>query len=302
MIAPRRFLPSINSLLALEAVARLGTATAAAEELSLTHSAVSRQLKVLEDQVGATLFLREGRTLRLSSAGEAYARTVRGLLVNLARASLKLRASGARTTLNLAVLPSFGMYWFSPRLRGFLQAHPDILVNQSSRIKPFDFEQEDFDAALHFGAEDWRGVNYLPLLREKVIAVCAPDSMPAAPLSPAQLLDCTLLHLESRPGAWERWFRTHGIEARQLSGMLFDQFTNMAEATAAGIGISLLPQFMAEPEFKRGRLVPASSGYVDVEGTYYLVWPQSGAKTQALETFLDWLRKELAPSGDALST
>ncbi|MDK3074468.1 LysR substrate-binding domain-containing protein [Sedimentitalea sp. JM2-8] len=289
MIAPRRFLPSISSLLALEAVERLGTATAAAEELSLTHSAVSRQLRVLEEQIGVRLFIRSGKSLRLTPAGMAYARSVRDLLNDLARASLKVRASGSRASLNLAVLPSFGMYWLSPRLRGFRQAHPDILVNQSTRIRPFDFEREDFDAAIHFGAQDWRGVQYLPLLKERVIAVCAPGFADEIPMPPQVLTGQPLLHLESRPGAWEDWFKAHGHDADRLRGMLFDQFTNMAEAAVSGAGVALLPEFLARREFRRGRLVPASSGYVDVEGTYYLVWPTNGPASAALSSFLVWL-------------
>lgn len=297
MIAPRRFLPSINSLLALEAVERLGTATAAADELSLTHSAVSRQLKVLEEQIGVSLFIRERKGLRLSPAGTAYARSVRDCLNDLARASLKVKSSGSRANLNLAVLPAFGMYWLGPRLQSFMRTHPDILINQSTRIKPFDFEREDFDAAIHFGTEDWRGVNHLPLLRERVIAVCAPDFADQLPLPPEALLSTPLLHLESRPGAWEDWFKAHGQEADRLRGMLFDQFTNMAEATVAGTGVALLPEFLAVREFQRGRLVPASSGYVEVEGTYFLVWPKNAPVSASLSSFLGWFSAQVQTPG-----
>lgn len=294
MIAPRRFLPSINSLLALEAFDRLGTAIAAADELSLTHSAVSRQLKVLEEQIGVSLFLREGRKIRLTPAGKAYARSVRDCLHDLARASLRVKASGARSNLNLAVLPAFGTHWLTPRLAAFLRDHPDILVNQSTRIAPFDFEAEDFDAAIHFGEQDWSGVNYLPLLKERQIAVCAPDFADELPLTPEVMVKQRLLHLDSRPGAWEDWFRAHGVDAEKLGGMLFDQFTNMAEATIAGAGVALLPEFLAENEFRRGRLVPACSGYSDLQGTYYLVWPRHVVPSAPLRAFIDWLRDEEA--------
>ncbi|MBN9887244.1 LysR family transcriptional regulator [Salipiger abyssi] len=289
MIAPRRFLPSITSLLALEAVERLGTATAAAEDLALTHSAVSRQLKVLEEQIGVSLFLREGKALRLTPAGVSYARAVRDCLNDLARASLKVKASGSRDSLNLAVLPSFGTHWLGQHLQRFREAHPDILVNQSTRTKPFDFEHEDFDAAIHFGTADWPGAHHLPLLKERVIAVCAPEFRDGLPLLPERLLTQPLLHLESRPGAWEDWFRAQGIDATRLRGMLFDQFTHMAEATAGGAGVALLPEFLARQELRRGRVVPASSGYVDVDGTYFLVWPKFRPAGRPLAGFLDWL-------------
>ena len=289
MIAPRRFLPSISSLLALEAVDRLGTATAAADELSLTHSAVSRQLKVLEEQLAVRLLVREGKRLRLTSAGAAYAQSVRTILNDLARESLKLKATGSRDSLNLAILPAFGMYWLNPRLRAFCDAYPDILVNQTTRVAPFDFQRENFDAAMHFGTRDWAGVEYLPLANERVLAVCAPNFAPDLPMPPQRMLEMPLLHLESRSGAWERWFHEHGCDARHLRGMLFDQFANMVEAAAAGFGAALLPDFLASKELKSGRLVPASSGYMDAEGTYFLIWPKAANPSEALVRLIDWL-------------
>lgn len=292
MIASRRFLPSINSLTALEAVDRLGSATAAAQDLSLTHSAVSRQLKVLEDQLGVTLFVREGKGLKLTLAGETYAQSVREVLKQLAQASLKVKATGSRSSLNLAVLPTFGMYWLTPRLRSFCQANPGIQINQATRVLPFDFQQDPFDAALHFGTRNWPGVHYLPLAPERVMAVCAPDFTSKLPMAPEHLLESPLLHLESRPGAWENWFSQQGLTASRLRGMLFDQFTNMTEAAAAGFGAALLPDFLAQAEIARGRVVAACNETSDADGTYYLVWPKTGDQSDALSKLIDWLKND----------
>ncbi len=284
MIAPRRFLPSVSSLLALEAVDRLGTATAAAEELALTHSAVSRQLKALEEQIGVTLFRREGKGLALTQAGRDYAAATRDYLQDLARASLKIRAGGEKQSLNLATLPSFATHWLLPRLRDFAAAHPEITVNLSTRLSPFDFSREPFDAAIHFGLRDWQGVAYHELAREEMI--------PAAlqgPVPPETLLRQPLLHLDSRPGAWEDWFARHGLEAERLRGMLFDQFGHMADAAALGLGVALLPRMLAEAEFARGRLKPAADHYTPVEGAYWLVWPQGRALSPALARFRAFL-------------
>lgn len=292
MIAPRRLLPSVSSLLALEAVERLGSATAAAEELSLTHSAVSRQLKHLEEQIGVTLFHRQGKGLALTPAGADYAASIRDYLQDLARASLKIRAAGTRQSLNLAVLPAFGTHWLLPRLRRFSEDHPDITVNLSTRLAPFDFARESFDAALHFGPRDWQGVDYLDLMQDRIIPACASDLCPSGPPAPPDLLALPLLHLESRPGAWEDWFRRHGLAADRLRGMLFDQFAHMAEAAALGFGVALLPSFLAEAEFARGRLVPAATGYVTLEGRYALVWPQMRPASRPLTLLLRWLRAD----------
>ncbi|MCW1918151.1 LysR substrate-binding domain-containing protein [Rhodobacter sp. KR11] len=291
MIAPRRFLPSISSLLALEAVERLGTATAAAEELSLTHSAVSRQMKALEEQIGVTLFRREGKGLALTQAGSDYAASVRGYLQDLARASLKIRAGGERQSLNLAVLPAFGTHWLLPRLKAFAADNPEITVNLSTRLRPFDVLREPFDAAIHFGGQDWQGVDYQALTREEMIPAAAVPGL----VAPADLLGLPLLHLESRPGAWEDWFARHDTPAERLRGMLFDQFTQMAEAAALGLGVALLPRFLAEAEFARGRLHPLADHYTPVEGAYWLVWPQLRPVSPALAR----LRAALMASGGA---
>jgi LysR family glycine cleavage system transcriptional activator len=289
MIAPRRFLPSVSSLVALEAVDRLGSAMAASAELSLTHSAVSRQLKVLEQQLGVALFYRSGKGLVLSPAGVGYAQTVRRILQDLARASLRVKAGGSRNSLNLAVLPAFGKYWLGPHLFAFMRAHPDILVNQSTRTSPFDFEGDRFDAAIHFGRRDWSAVGYLELAREQVMPVCAPGFAASLPMSPQDLITRPLLHLDSRPGAWEQWFLYHGYHVEQLRGLLFDQFASMADAAAAGVGVALLPEFICKSEIAAGRLVGASGESIPIDGAYYLVWPLAQEMSPALEALIAWL-------------
>lgn len=296
MIAPRRFLPSVSSLLALEAVERLGSATLAAAELSLTHSAISRQLRHLEEQIGVTLFERTGRALVLTPAGRDYATTARGYLQDLARSSLKIRAAGARMSLNLAVLPAFGTHWLLPRLKAFTDAHPEVTVNLSTRLASFDFAREPFDAAVHFGTGDWQGVEYLELMRERVIPAGAPSLLPHGPLLPERLLDFPLLHLESRPGAWEDWFSRRRVPVDRLRGMLFDQFSHMSEAAALGFGLALLPSFLFEAEAARGRLVAAAEGYEALEASYSLVWPKGRGVGRPLGMLLEWLQRTLANS------
>lgn len=290
MIAPRRFLPSVPSLLALEAVDRLGTAAAAAEELALTHSAISRQLKVLQEQIGVPLLRREGKGLTLTPAGLDYAASIRTYLQDLARSSLKIRAAGERSSLNLAVLPSFGTHWLLPRLQRFVAQNPEITVSLGTRLAPFDFSREPFDAAIHFGARGWPGVEYLDLAGEEIIPACAPHLVPEGPIAARDLLSMPLLHLESRPGAWEDWFTRQGCEAGNLRGMLFDQFAQMAEAAALGLGVALLPQFLAEAEFAAQRLRPLAADYTAVDGRYFAVWPQFRPPSRALQRLLKWLQ------------
>lgn len=296
MIGPRRFLPSISSLLALEAVDRLGSASAAAEELSLTHGAISRQLKVLEAQLDVPLIIRDGARLKLNPAADEYCTIIRELLQDLSRATLKLKANPTGGSLNLAILPAFGMHWLAPRLKDFADRYPEVSVNLSTRLKPFDFHEEDFDAAIHFGQRDWTGVDYLLISTEEIVPVCAPDLIGKRPAQPDDLLRYPLLHLETRADAWEQWFRAYGIEASGLRGMLFDQFSTMAQAAIHGLGVALLPSYLAETEIRSGRLIRPCGEAIPSEGSYYLVWPNNRPARSPLLKFAYWLEQIIHPS------
>jgi len=169
-----RFLPSIASLRALEALDRLGSASAVAKELSQTQSAVSRQLQALEAQLGVNLILRKAKRMQMTPEARLYTAQIRQALQTISRASLDLTLTPQGGTLNLAILPTFGMRWLVPRLADFTRRYPDITLNMATRLQPFDFGAEDFDAALHFGAADWPGGDHLRLKTEQLVAVCAP--------------------------------------------------------------------------------------------------------------------------------
>ncbi|WP_170468733.1 LysR substrate-binding domain-containing protein [Ruegeria arenilitoris] len=294
MIGPRRFLPSIPSLLALEAVDRLGSASAAAEELSLTQSAISRQLKSMEEQLGVALIQRNQMRLHLTPAAKDYVEVARTALNQLAQASLKLKANPTGGSLNLSILPAFGMHWLAPRLQDFARHHPEVTVNLSTCLKPFDFQTEHFDAAIHFGQKDWPGVHYMPIMREEVLPVCAPELLPQQDEGLDWLMTAPLLHLETRPDAWERWFAEQGRDASGMRGMLFDQFSTMVQATIHGLGAALLPSYLIQQDLKTGRLVPAWDGPRVSLGQFYLVWPQSKPASEPLKSFRTWLQDQLS--------
>jgi DNA-binding transcriptional LysR family regulator len=235
---------------------------------------------------------RQGRQLVLTSAGTAYVGQVRSILNRLAQASITARTNPAGGQLNLAILPAFGMHWLAPRLRDFAQAHPEVTVHLSTRLNPFSFGQSAFDAAIHFGREDWPGVSYLPLMPETVVPVCAPEVI-AAPLSdPKEVLRHPLLHLETRPRGWARWLAALGVHEDPPQGMVFDQFSTMAQAAIHGLGVALLPTFFADPYLADGQLVLASEQTTQSIGSYYLVWPEDRAETAALKSFKAWLETQ----------
>ncbi|SPH23663.1 Glycine cleavage system transcriptional activator [Defluviimonas aquaemixtae] len=299
MATPRRLLPSISLLTAFESVVRTGSTLAAARDLNLTQGAVSRLIQNLEAQLGVTLFLRERRRLVPTDHALAYARDVVKALDLISRGSMRVRSSTGGGTLSLAILPTFGTRWLAPRLPRFLAEHPGITINLGTRLKPFDFDEEGFDAAIHFGERNWAGTGSLQLFDERLVACCAPAFLSAHPVSAARdLIGLPLLQLETRPNAWAAWFAHHGVTDRAPQGMLFDQFAPMIQAVIHGLGVALLPEFLAKPELADGRLVQAFGGPVLGEGSYYLVWPSVGAWYPPLQAFRDWLMSEAAdPDG-----
>lgn len=299
MIAQRRFLPSISSLMALEALERLGSASAAAEDLSLTQSAVSHQLKQLEAQMGVDLIARDQMRLHLTTAGVEFAHEARFVLGRLAQASIKLRANPQGGGLTLSILPAFGLNWLAPRLKDFFSRHPDITVNLQTHNLPFSFASSPAQAAIHFGARDWTGVDYMPLMPKHVLPVCAPELLAAPITRPEGLLAHPLLHLETHPDSWEQWFGLHGVEVSKLEGMLFDQSSTMTQAAIHGLGIALLPSFLVEDEIARGRLCCAFEGPPTSLGDYFLVWPEGEAYGGPLARFRDWLRAQVDQDANA---
>ncbi|MCQ1855351.1 LysR family transcriptional regulator [Neorhizobium galegae] len=294
MLPPRRFLPSFSLLSAFEAAARTGSVTAAANELGLTQSAVSRQISALEKQLGVALFLRERQTIRLTLAGDGYAREVREALRRISHASLNLRANPSGGTLNLAILPFFGTRWLTPRIGRFLDAHPGMVVNLITRLEPFDFRFDTLDAAIHFGAARWPGAALTFLMDEEVLPACSPEFKMRHNLqTPADVLRAPQLHLNTRPDAWELWFSKNRITFDALHGMLFDQFITMVEAATAGLGAALLPRFLIGRELEQGLLVPAVEAERMETGQYHLAYPPDRATYPPLAAFREWIIQEI---------
>lgn len=297
MSTPRRFLPSISSLRALEALDRLGSATAVAEELSLTQSAVSRQLQALEQQMGLEMILRDGRRLTLTPGAQKYAGEIRQALDRIAQATLRLQVAPVGGTLNLAILPTFGMRWLMPRLPEFARLHPDVTINMNTRLNRVNFDREPFDAAIHFGHGDWPDGGRLLLRHEHLLPVCAPTLLrDRGAVTPEDILRLPLLHIQTRPDAWAEWFRAQGVTPPSpLTGTMHDQFSTITQAAQHGLGVALMPDYIIEQDLALGRLVALHPTPTEAQGAYYLVWPQQKAQDPALRRFRNWLETQAEP-------
>lgn len=291
---PRRFLPSISLLAAFEAVLRTGSTAAAARELNLSQGTVSRLVQNLETQIGRSLFERHRQRLVPNEAARAYGRDISRALDLIQRASMELVGNPGNCVLSLAILPAFGTRWLAPRLGAFQLLNPHITINLATRLKRFNFFAEGFDAAIHFGVDDWRDAGHLKLFDERLTACASSDFLASHPINSLEdMRGLPLLRLETRPTEWEKWFLGQGASAPAVRGMLFDQFATMAQAAISGLGVALLPDYLAEPEIREGRLAPVLKPSVEGTGAYWLVWPTARANYLPLIAFRDWLTAEI---------
>lgn len=288
----RRTIPSTMALQTFELAARHESFTRAAEELSLTQSAVCRQIAGLEDFLGLRLFRRTRRGVKLTDAGVSYGRQISARLDAVERDTLSVMAHhGHGATIELAVVPTFATRWLLPRLAGFLADHPDVTVNLTNRTRPFLFDDTEFDAALYFGDAGWPGTEAHFLMHENPTPVCSPRLLSGrTELSPDEIARLPLLQQTTRPYAWRRWFGSLEMRvAHDMTGARHELFSMLAEAAMHDMGVALIPPFLIHEELESGRLVaPIHHAYLS-DKAYYLIVPERKAETAALSAFQEWL-------------
>ena len=287
----RRFLPNLSLLLAFDAVMREGSVTRAAADIGLTQSTISRLIQNLEEQLSLPLFIRHRKRLVPTEAAHRYYRDISAALDLIQRSSMSLIANPEGGTLDLAVLPTFGTRWLAPRLPQFLSAHPGVSINLTTKFSRFSFDAEPFDAVIYYGQDDWPDAAHLKLFDEKLTACASASFLAQTPVStPADLGGMVLLLLPTRPDAWAAWFRGQGVSVPpQVNGMMIDQFSMMIQAAISGMGIALLPDYLARVEIAEGRLCPVLTPAVPGNGAYWLAWPLRKKELKPLQAFRNWL-------------
>lgn len=289
---PRRLTPSISLLLAFEASARHLSFTRAAQELSLTQSAVSRQVQALEELLEVELFIREHRHIQLTGTGVTYHREVGAALQRLRNASLQAIASrSGNGSLHLAALPTFASKWLLPRLNSFYQQHPGILVHVHSRIGQFDLNQAGIDAAINVGVGTWPGLVGHLLMQEHLVPVISPQLRTEHPIEqPKDIRQHLLLQVTNRSDAWYRWFSEQKLDTSQMRlGPQFELTSHVIQAVASGIGVGLLPSFLVADELAQGTLELAYPLPLTTGMGYYLFVPPEKQHLPQIETFSNWI-------------
>ncbi|HVJ37935.1 MAG TPA: LysR substrate-binding domain-containing protein [Stenotrophomonas sp.] len=291
----RRKIPSNTALMAFEAAARHGSFARAADELSLTEGAISRQIGRLEAFLGVVLFERIGNRVRLLPHGERYAIQVRELLNQLDRDSQYLMGQPADgASLDIATLPTFAMRWLIPRLPRFRQKHPRISVHLAERADPFALAGSGFDLALHFEHPAWTGMRTYPLLNEIFVPVCHPALLTNNKGDAAALDALPRLHRRQNPDAWRHYAEETGISlTHPAMGERYDLHAMLIEAALAGLGVILVPRFYVEAELAQGRLVAPWPAGNTVSKTFCLVVPEPvELSREPVQAFARWLLDE----------
>ena len=291
----RRDLPPLNALRAFEAAARLGSLSRGAEELHVTHGAVSRQVRLLEDHLGAALFLRDGRGLRLTPAGERLREAAGAALDELQATARTLRRSEGVGTRVIGCPGSLLARWIIPRLERLHADLPGLRLHLAPQEADPDPALPGLDAVLLAGAPPWPpGWRVWELGPERIGPVLSPRHPASSRLSgqpPEALLQDALLHTASRPQAWPQWARAQGLDPERLRlGAGFEHLYYLLEAAVAGLGIAIAPAPLVAADLAADRLA-APWGFVDTGAQWCLC---TRAEDAQLERLAAWLRGELA--------
>ncbi|VVE10822.1 LysR family transcriptional regulator [Pandoraea iniqua] len=301
MPALRHCYPNVAELLAFASAARHLNFSRAARELGLTPSAVSRQIAALEALVATPLFVREGRNLTLTDAGRRYHERVAEPLREIGNASLELMTSrGESDLLTIASVPTFTTKWLIPRLPDFLEKTPGVTLSFSRHLSHGDAFPFSLDAAIRYGDGTWEGVVSDYLDGRSFVPVCAPSFLERYPLTDvADVARAPRLVHSQAEDVWGTWARCHDVgEQAQRTGPRFEQYSVLLQAAEAGMGVGMVPAFLAREALTAGRLVEPVDAGVDVpHHGHYLCYPRERLQQRtALQHFREWM---LAQAGQS---
>jgi LysR family transcriptional regulator, glycine cleavage system transcriptional activator len=289
-----RRLPSLNALKAFEAAARHVSFTEASEELFVTHAAISRHIRELEEYLGTQLFNRTGRGVTLTDAGSRFGEQLTPLFDRLAEASREAAAVGAARPLNVSVEPAIASRWLVARLGRFQELHPDIELNIDPTTRLVDFHADNVELGIRYGLGDWDNVEMVKLSEVVIFPVCAPSLIADAPdLKPADLADYNLLH-EQRKQWWSDWLAVNGVEGvEDWKGTVFQNHLAI-EAAESAQGFALGDQILCTDAILEGWLKRPFNSDMKDHGSYWIVRAKGSKESGTARSFREWLMSEMA--------
>ncbi|MGK5552411.1 LysR substrate-binding domain-containing protein [Actinomadura kijaniata] len=284
-------LPPLNALLPFEATVRHASMTEAARELHLTHGAVSRQVRRLEQALGAPLFERRTRALHPTPQARQLAAVVRDAFDQIDTAARQISGHAPAGPLTLSCEPTLLMRWLIPRLPGLAAAAPDLTVHLSAAGGPVFFERDGIDAAIRRDDFPFPGrVSRVHLFPERIGPVCHPDL--ASSVTADDLGAVPLLHTRSRPEAWDDWRRVTGAAARSTAERTLEHFYLTLQAAASGVGVAIAPYAVARDDLEEGRLV-APFGFVPDGTGYHLLSRLPPERDPRVARLTAWLHAQI---------
>jgi LysR family glycine cleavage system transcriptional activator len=283
-------LPSLNGLRAFEAAARHMSFTRAAAELNVTQTAISHQIRRLEEQLGLPLFVRRNRALALTREAQDYLPQIRSAFDDLRRATERLRRAENEGLLTVSTTASLATKWLVSRVAAFQDAHPGIEVRISTSAHLVDFAREAVDMAVRYGRGTWPGLRADWLMAEDMFPVCAP-ALAAALRRPEDLANQTLLHTTVSREDWQLWLTAAGlpVSIARRRGLMFDQGFMAVQAAMEGLGVALGRTHLVEADIAAGRLVAPFDMVLPGDAGYYVVAPTAAADAPKIARFRDWL-------------
>lgn len=289
-IVKQERLPPMQALRSFDAVARLGSVNAAAEELHVTHGAISHQIHALEIFIGVPLIERKGRRQNLTDLGRTYAYQVRQTLDALADMTATLRSRIPAGILRVSVLPSFAQGWLVPRLVDWVARYPDIRLHIDATMGFTDFAAGDCDCAIRFGHGQWPDLEAHHIMGDSLVLVAAPALFPDATGKPDLRTILSKPRLQSSE-SWPLWLTEIGSdETLQHEPCLsFTDSTHLLEAARNGLGIALERASIADDLVRRGELRVLETPHVEHPSHYFLVRPRRSRAKPKVEKLLEWL-------------
>lgn len=299
----KRTMLSVNALVTFEAALRLKSFTAAAGELNVTQAAVSRQVRMLEEELGVKLFKRGHRRVEPTAAGAVLGATLSQSFTTISDAIEMIRRPSESDTLTVGASVAFSHFWLLPRLSSFRRSYPDVNIRVVSQDSPFDLRAGDVDVAMRYGTPPFANGKIVATTRDVVFPVCSPDFAANLPDAFA-LRDLAAVPLiasdapESAWIGWIDWFRMAGLRGPIPRAKLqFSQYTDCISAALAGEGVALGWNLIVGQFIAKGTLVPVTDSVVEPPASYNAVVPDDRRTSAAVDGFVAWFKHVLEAGG-----
>lgn len=288
-------MPPFRAISVFYHVARLNSIVQTAAELNVTPSAVSQQIKALEEQIGTSLIARNGRSIRLTEAGERYFELISDKVEGLIHATDLIRGERRPANIVIRTTPTISTKWLLPRLSRFLDQMPETNIRIDGSNEPVDFTRDSVDLEIRHGLGGWPGLYTEPLIEERFLPVCAPGLAAQGSLSPAEVLQLPRIHSLKAQIQWPAWTKALGLSPTEKKPRIsFDRSHMAIDAAALGLGVALESELMTESELRSGRLVvPVASTPLLKIATQWLVCPRSNLRRHRVTCLIEWLREEM---------